>query len=170
MILELGAVAIAEKIVPMLLPLLPHLFKGAKAAGEKFAEAIGEKSVKAAVDVAEKIWAKLKPKVEQNPAAQKLVQDAAENPTKASLPGALAYQLETLLEDETLRKEVAEIIAEGEKQGVKIESFIEAGKIYGEVTGVEVVNLEALEKAGLISSKIKADLIGKGSKVTGVKM
>ena len=170
MLLELGAAAIAEKVALILLPLLPHLLKGAKAAGEKFLQAIGEKSVKGAVDVAEKIWAKLKPKVDQEPAAQKVVQDVAENPTKASLPGALTYQLETLLEDETLRKQVAEIIAEGERQGVKIESFIEAGQIYGEVTGIEVVNLEALEKAGLISSKIKADLIGKGSKVTSIKL
>ena len=168
MLLELGAGAIAEKIVPMLLPLLPHLWKGAKAASEKFAEALGEKSVKAAVDVAEKIWGKLKPKVDETPSAEKLIQKAAENPTQAYLPGALTYEFTNLLEDQYLRKEIAEIIAKGEKDGAKIESFIEAGEIYGEVTGVKVLNLDALEKAGLITSEIKAKFVGKGGKVVGV--
>lgn len=170
MILEMGAAALAEKVVPMLLPLLPHLLKGATAAGEKFAQAIGEKSVNVAVDVAEKIWGKIKPKIEQVPAAQKLVQDAAEDPRRGYLPGALAYQLKELFDDEKFRKEIVEIISKGEEKGANLESFIEAGKIYGEVTGIEVLNLDALEQAGLISSKIKTRFVGKGSKVTGIKI
>ena len=169
MLPELSAAGVAEKIVPMILPFLPYLLKGAEAAGTKFVEALGERSAKIAVDMAEKIWGKLKPKVDTSPAAKEIAQEAADDPTRSYLPGALVYQFKNLLEDENLRKEIEDIIAAGEREGATLESFIHAGKIYGEVTGVKVINLDALEKAGLIKSKIEVDVVGKNGIVKGVE-
>lgn len=170
MVLPLNAAVIAEKLVPMLLPLLPYLVKGVKMAGKKFAEALGQKSGEKAVEIAGDLWGKLNPKIEQKADAKKLVMEAADDPTQNYLPGALAYQLKEILEDEALRKEVILILEKAEKQGVKVESFIDAGIVYGEVTGVQVVNLDALEKAGMVTSEIRAHVVEAGAKVTGVKL
>ena len=164
------AESMAKELVPMLLPLLPYLMKGVKMASKKFVEAVGEKGGEKVVQISGDIWDKLKPKIAQDPEAKKVIDEVVENPNKEYIVGTMLYLFKQILEDENLRKEIALLLEESNKEGLTIKNYIDAGEVYGEMTGVKVTNLEALQVAGLIESEINVKTVKKGGKVTGVEI
>ena len=142
---------LAQQIVSFLTPFLPYLLK----VGEKAAEEAGKKLGADAWERAKALWAKLRPKVEGKPAAQEAAADVAANPQDEDAQAALRHQLKKLLaEDESLLADVTPIMSKVKVETVKkggkvtgvwittpkgrvfIRSEVEAGDVYGHVTGV----------------------------------
>ena len=98
---------LSQQIVQILAPALPFLLGLGGKAAEEAAKKLGAE----AWEGAKALWAKLKPKVEANPAAQEAVQEAADHPEDADARAALRLQLRKLLaEDEALAYEVQQAL------------------------------------------------------------
>src|SRR5258708_9868334 len=107
-------VTLAKDIVPYLTPLLPYLLK----AGEKAAEETGKNLAGAAWEKTKALWAKLRPKVEANPLALATVNKAIESPKDERIQGALNWQFEEILkEDSDLLHEIAKLWEETKATG-----------------------------------------------------
>ena len=98
---------LSQQLITSLAPFLPYLLKMGEQAAEEAAKKLGAE----AWEGAKALWAKLKPKVEANPAAQEAVQEAADHPEDADARAALRLQLRKLLaEDEALAYEVQQAL------------------------------------------------------------
>ncbi len=80
---------LAQQIATVLLPALPYLLKGAKIAGKKAAETLGEESIKT-------IWEKIKARGRVRQAAQAAV-DLPENPV---MKDGLAHEIAAVLQSD----------------------------------------------------------------------
>ena len=85
-------------VAAFLTPLLPFLVKG----GEEAVKEVGKRFGGNVWDRAQTLWTKLRPKVESKPAALEVVQDVANNPSNKNAQAALLYQLEKLLENDSI--------------------------------------------------------------------
>lgn len=104
----MDAQTLAQQIALFLTPLLPALVK---AASEKAVEEIGKKVGVEAWDKAKILWGKLRPKLDDRPAAQEAVQDVATNPQDEDAQAALRLQLRKLFaEDPAMADEVAHLV------------------------------------------------------------
>jgi hypothetical protein len=108
---------LAEDLAVFLSPFLPYLLKG----GEKAAEEAGKKLGGDTWDRAKSLWAKLRPKVEDKPAAQEAVRDAAAAPNDEDIQAALRLQLRKLLgEDAVLAGEIERLWQEAQQAGITV--------------------------------------------------
>jgi hypothetical protein len=111
---------LSSALTTFLAPLLPYLVKG----GEKAAEEVGGKVAEAGMDLAKRIWGKLRPAVESKPAAQEAVQDVAREPDQEDPRAALRLQLKKLLEqDPTLAQELASLLQGSPEGAVHIQAI-----------------------------------------------
>lgn len=102
-------------LVKVLAPALPVLLGLAQKAIEKGAEKLGEKGAEGLVG---QIWQRLKPKVEEKPAALDVAKDVAKNPEDPGAIASLEYQLKKILEDPEnagLKAEIAKLLDESEE-------------------------------------------------------
>jgi hypothetical protein len=98
---------LADVLTTFLAPALPALTSGG---GELVKEA-GKKLGKDGPGMLKALWAKLRPKVEEKPAAAEAVQDVAKAPDDTAAKGALQMQLRKILEaDSSLATEIAKIL------------------------------------------------------------
>ncbi len=105
---------LARDVATFLIPLLPFLSK----AGETMAEEAGKNLVGAAWDKAKSMWARLKPKVDANPAALAVVKRAENKPDDGRVKGALELELEEMLSgDGEFAKQIAELLEEAKAAG-----------------------------------------------------
>jgi hypothetical protein len=96
-------VILTKALVALLAPLLPFLIK----AGEKSVEEIGKKVGESAWNLAKKIWSRLAPKINANPAAKESVNDLIKSPKDDDYIAAFRVQIKKLLEsDPSLAKEL----------------------------------------------------------------
>lgn len=127
---------LAAEVAKFLAPFLPYLILGteaaAKEAGKRFGGAMWDKAVE--------LWGKLKPKVEEKPAAQEAVEDVAKNQGDEDAHAAFRRQLTKLFEAD---KELFNFIAER----ITIENVI--------ITGGNVEN--SIQIAGKNNTVIKVD-------------
>lgn len=108
-------VSLAAAITGFLAPVLPYLLKG----GEKAAEEVGKKFGSAVWDKATTLWARLRPRLKANPAAQEAIQEMAKAPEDQAAQGALNLQVRKILsEDSALAEEVARWLEEAKRAGV----------------------------------------------------
>ena len=123
-------------VVAFLAPFLPYLYK----AGEGAAGEAGKKFGAAAWDKAKALWGKLWPQVEDKPAAQEAVEDAAQNPKDEDALAALRQQMKKLLTaDAALTQEITEIVKAGAQAGViTIASGERAVALGGDIVGSTV--------------------------------
>lgn len=123
-------------VVTFLAPYLPYLTK----AGEGAAGEAGKKFGAAAWDKARALWGKLRPRVEDKPAAQAAVQDAAQNPQDEDARAVLRLQVKKMLaEDAGLAQEIAEMVKAGAQAGViTIASGERAVALGGDIVGSTV--------------------------------
>ncbi len=171
------ALEVARQLTPMLLPLVPYLVKGLKkATGEEFFKKLVEKGGEQAVKTAEKIWEKLKPKLDETPSAKETLESVSQEQAKLEKgqknpenEQRLLEALLTVLNDPKLREAIVKIMQQGERRQVTLESYIEAGDIYGEVCGAEISDMEAMGTASL-RSDIKAKDVKEGGVVTGIRI
>jgi arginase family enzyme len=90
-------------------------------AGEKAAEETGKTVAGQSWEWTKSLWSKLKPKVEEKPAALEAAQDVAQMPDHADAQGALRLQLFKLLtEDESLAEEVSRWLEQGRAAGFTV--------------------------------------------------
>lgn len=104
----------AAALAAFLAPFLPQLVK----AGEEVVTGVATKAGDAAADHARRLWAKLRPLVREQPAAEQAAVQVAAAPQDERWRTALELQLEVLLaSDERLAGEVAELWAQAEAAG-----------------------------------------------------
>lgn len=98
-----------------LAPFLPYLLQTGQDLGEEAVRKLGAE----ASGFASRIWARLRAKVEEKPAAQEAAADVAAAVEDPRALGALELQLEKLLAaDAELAADIAVLLAEAEKAGV----------------------------------------------------
>jgi len=123
---------IARQVVQLLAPFLPYLLK----AGEKAAEEVVRKLGAAAWELAQALWARLRPKVEARPALKEAVADVAAHPQGEDALAALRLQLRKLLEeDPALREEVARLMQSEVVQRVLAEGGSQIRDVAQEAAG-----------------------------------
>ncbi len=98
---------LADTLTTFLAPAMPYLVSG----GEGLIQEAGEKLGEGAPDLLKTLWAKLRPKVEEKPAAAEAAQDVAKAPEDADSQAALRVQLRKILEDDSSLAAEAEEIA-----------------------------------------------------------
>lgn len=116
-------------LVKILAPALPGLMGLGQKAIEKGAEELGKKGAEGLVG---QIWQRLKPKVEEKPAALDVAKDVATDPKKPGAIASLEYQLKKILDDPEnagLKAEIAKLVDESEevksgKYGVVVKDSI----------------------------------------------
>lgn len=110
---------LADALTTFLTPAMPYLVSGG---GELVKEA-GETLSEKAPEWIKGLWAKLRPKVEEKPAAAEAVQDVAKAPEDVDAQAALRIQLRKILEaDSSFAAEVAKLIeAAGPKTSYQAE-------------------------------------------------
>ncbi|GIL14956.1 MAG: hypothetical protein BroJett039_01290 [Chloroflexota bacterium] len=103
--------ALAQQLVTLLAPYLPLLTAGAEKVGEGAAKKLGEKFSETGWDSAQKIWNKLRPKVQAKEAAQEAVEDVVKTPNDADTQTVLKKQIEKILaQDTTLSNELQTLV------------------------------------------------------------
>jgi|SRR5215207_7489362 len=123
-------------LVAFIAPLLPVLMGAAQ---ELAAESAVKAAGKRAWALASRMWQKLSPHVEQQPAALQAAARVAATPDDPRARGALELQLEDLLrEDPALLEAITELWAEGRREGVIVvasgeRSVAAGGKVEGSV-------------------------------------
>jgi hypothetical protein len=104
------AAPLAGQLVQMLTPFLPYLARAGEAVAPQL-EAHGW-------EFAQKVWARLGPKVDSKPAAQEAVADLAKEPTDTDAQAALRVQLRKLLaEDDELQRALTALLDENRGAG-----------------------------------------------------
>jgi hypothetical protein len=105
---------LADALTTTLAPALPYLVSG----GTELVKKAGETLKEEGLELAKKLWARLRPKVEEKPAAIEAAQDVAKAPEDSDAQGALRLQLRKLLEeDASLASELAKLLdAAGHRQ------------------------------------------------------
>ena len=123
-------------LTAFLAPFLPYLLRaGERAAGEA-ADALGD----AAWKHAQALWARLRGKVAEKPAAEEAASDVAAAPDDPRRRAALELQLEKLLTaDQTLAADVERLWGEAKAAGVTIASGDRAVAIGGSASGAVIV-------------------------------
>jgi hypothetical protein len=118
-------------LTAFLAPFLPYLIQAGQKAASDAADALG----KAAWPHAQKLWARIRGKVEEKPAAQEAASDVAKSPEDERARGALELQIEKLLaEDASLTQDLARLWGEAKAAGVVIASGERAIAIGGSAT------------------------------------
>lgn len=85
---------LTQALVALLSPLLPFLIK----AGEKSVEEIGKKIGESAWNLAKRVWSRLAPKINTNPAAKEAVSDLINNPKDDDYLATFRVQVRKILE------------------------------------------------------------------------
>lgn len=131
---------LAREVVAFLAPFMPYLLQAGQKAGGKALEEVGKKFGGDAWERAKTLWGKLRPKVEEKPAAQEAAQDVADAPDDEDAQAALRLQLKKLLaEDEALAHEVAHLLEEAKQAGVTVTASGERSvAIGGDVTSSRI--------------------------------
>lgn len=135
-------VLLAKSLTLVLSPFLPYLVK----AGEKTAENIGSKFAEGSWERAQKLWAKLQPKLIAKPAAQEAVQDVANAPEDEDAQAALRQQLKKLLsEDAALATELVEIMQSDQPTKGSVNVSQQAGDnaiMFGQIGQAGNINIQ----------------------------
>jgi len=110
---------LADTLTAFLAPAMPYLVSG----GEGLIQEAGKKLGEGAPELLKTLWGKLRPKVEEKPAAAEAAQDVAKSPEDADSQAALRVQLRKILEaDSSLASEIAKLLeAAGPKTTYKAE-------------------------------------------------
>ena len=119
-----------------LAPFVPYLVKGA----ETLAAEAGRKFGEDAFEHAKTLWGKLRPRVEDDPAARVAAEKVAERPDDERARGALELALEDLLRgDSELAREVEELWRRVPPQTVTVVAGTRGVAVGGDMTGNTVV-------------------------------
>src|SRR5438105_4061600 len=103
--------ALATQVAALLGPAVPILLG-------KVADGVGDELRKDGLDVAQSIWARLRPRVDARPATREAVEDVADNPADADAQAALRLQLRKLLADDPeLQAELTQVVREARARG-----------------------------------------------------
>ncbi len=119
-------------LTAFLSPFLPALMRAGESAAEAVAKRVGDE----ALEHAKALWGRLRPKVEEKPAAAEAARKVADAPDDPRWQIALELQIEDLLaEDPGLAREIASLWQQAEAAGV-----LAAGErsvaVRGDVSGI----------------------------------
>ncbi len=130
-------VGLSAAVTAFLSPLLPYLVKLGDKAGEEVAKKFGA----AAWDRVKALWDRLRPGLENKPAAREAVAELAVNPDDAEAQAALRWQMRKWLEaDPALAGELARWLAEARQAGVvAIASGERSVAVGGDVSGSTII-------------------------------
>lgn len=132
-------------LTAFLAPLLPALVR----AGEDVVSGVAQKAGEAALEHGRRLWSKLRPRVDAEPAAKQAAEKVAAAPDDERWRTALELQLEELLAaDATLRDEVAALFADARAAGVVAAVGERSVAVGGNVTGSTIITGDAARLGG----------------------
>jgi hypothetical protein len=100
---------LADAVTIFLAPAMPYLVAG----GKEVVRTAGKKLSEEGLEIAKKLWGKLRPKVEATPQAQGAAADVAGDPEDADAQAALRRQIRKILEaDPALASELDQLVKE----------------------------------------------------------
>jgi hypothetical protein len=152
-----------------LLPYLSFVRKANILAGKEFFKSLGKESGNIVVKNLNKLWNILTSKIAQNHEIQEALDKAANDPNEKNYNYLLGH-LKGLLADDGFRSEIMAILRELNSEGFSLKPILDLGEVNGEITGVKVVNPEALRNINVISPKIKTKIVNKKGKITGIEL
>ncbi len=118
--MDIDIAQLAAQTAAFLAPFLPYLIKGGKIAAKKAFEEAGKKFSEKAWEYAETLWGKLKPKVEEKPAAQDAVQEFVKDPAEEDALPSLRQQIKKILaEDAKFAAEISITIGEIDSSSIQ---------------------------------------------------
>lgn len=104
---------LADTLTTFLAPAMPYLIKG----GEDLMKQVGKKLGEGGLELAKKLWQKLRPKADASPMAKGAAEEVAAAPDNPDARATLRLQLQKILEaDPALAAELASMV---EGAGVK---------------------------------------------------
>lgn len=102
-------------LTAFLAPFLPALMRAGESAAEAVAKRVGDE----ALEHARALWGRLRPKVEEKPAAAEAARKVADTPEDPRWQIALELQIEELLAEDTgLAREIASLWQQADAAGV----------------------------------------------------
>ena len=123
-------------LTSFLAPFLPYVLQAGHKVAGRAADVIGDE----AANYAEKLWERIRPGVEQKPAAQEAVEEVAAHPEDEDALGALRIQLRKLLEeDEGLAADLTKIWQEAQAANVVKASGERSVAVGGDVSGSTII-------------------------------
>ncbi len=141
---------LVDDLVLVLAPALPFLMSG----GKELVDEAGKKMGEQAVEAAKKLWGKLRPRVEEKPAAAEAAQDVARAPEDGDALGALRIQLRKILESDLAF--AAELTGLVEAAGARVTY---QGQVKGSGTLVQGSGNVVAGAGGIAAGR---DVVGKG--------
>ena len=98
---------LADALTTFLAPAMPYLIHG----GEKAVGEVGKKIGEDGLEIAKKLWAKLRPKAEASPRVKEAAEEVAVAPEDGDAQAALRLQIRKILEaDPALAAELARLV------------------------------------------------------------
>jgi hypothetical protein len=148
---------LADTLTTFLAPAMPFLVKG----GEDLVKQAGKKLGEGGLDLAKKLWQKLRPKTEENPVAQKATKEIAAAPDDDDARAMLRLQLRKILEaDPSLAAELERMM-----EGVGVKTTYQAAN-YGSGAIAQGPGAVAAGQGGAaVGGSVQGDLhVGGGGK------
>ena len=116
---------IATAVIAVVRPFL----RGLLSKGEDVLEDAGEKTAEGAKKLAQRMWQRLTPKLQERPAGTEAAEALAADPDNEDAAGALRLQVKTVLKgDAPLAEELARMVEEGIQAGVVADVVIYGGQ------------------------------------------
>ncbi|MDA8215711.1 MAG: endonuclease/exonuclease/phosphatase family protein [Nitrospiraceae bacterium] len=144
---------IVSAVISFLRPFLPYLLQESKPLEEREIDAINW-------ELAEAIWARIRPKVEANPAIKETIHDVTTTNYEEDALAALRFQLKKLLSDDSeLAGELSNLWTEAITSGVVVDNELTAEKRL-DVLGHDDV-LKGLEMIRLLRTGMPLDQVAK---------
>jgi hypothetical protein len=110
-------------LVSLLAPCLPYLLRVGGQVADRATETVGAK----VWEYGQAVWSRLRPRLEERPAASEAAADVAENPDDELARGALQLQLRKILAgDEALRARLEALLDDARGDGVVIYGDVRA--------------------------------------------
>jgi len=132
-------------LTSFLAPFLPYVVQAGQKVAGKAADAIGDE----AANYAQKLWDRLRPGVEQKPAAQEAVEEVAAHPEDEDALGALRIQLRKLLEeDQELAADLTKIWDEAKAANVVTASGERSVAVGRDVSGSTIITGDQVQTDG----------------------
>lgn len=147
----MDAKLLADAVMIFLAPALPFLVTGGEEAVRRAGKKIGEEGL----EIAKKLWEKLRPKVEENPRAQEAATEAAAQPDDPDVQATLRLQVRKILEaDAALAAELNRLI-EAARRGPSYQATVTGSGAIAQGRGAVAAGADGVAVGGDVNGDLR---------------
>jgi hypothetical protein len=148
----MDAKLLADAVMIFLAPALPFLVSGGEEAVRRAGKKIGEDGL----EIAKKLWEKLRPKVEASPRAQEAATEAAAQPDDSDAQAALRLQIRKILEaDAALAAELSRLV-EAARPGTSYQATVTGSGAIAQGRGAVAAGAGGVAVGGSVHGDLQA--------------